>query len=227
MSRHEPIVPERFVELFRSSAPYVHAHRGRTFVIVFGGEALLSSGFRDLVHDVALLVALGIRIVLVHGARPQIDALAKQRGAKPSWVGGRRVTDVAMMRDVQAAVGSVRVEIEARLSMGVPSSPMGGARIRVASGNFVVARPIGVVDGVDHGYAVQRLDPRGRGRNGDRARGGQAHRARRGTRHRREGSPAPRAHARRSRSAREEAQVFAPAPAGAKICLSRRIGSSG
>jgi amino-acid N-acetyltransferase len=163
MSASEPSAADRFVELFRSSAPYVHAHRGRTFVIAFGGEAQKSAGFRDLVHDVALLAALGIRVVLVHGARPQIDALAKQRGVKPAWAGGRRITDAATMRDVQAAVGSIRVEIEARLSMGVPSSPMGGARIRVASGNFVVARPIGVVDGVDHGYAgvVRRVDAEG------------------------------------------------------------------
>ncbi len=160
MSGEDPVIPDRFVELFRSSAPYIHAHRGRTFVLAFGGEAVGSPGFRDLVHDIALIAALGVRVVVVHGARPQIDAHAKQRGAKPAYIGGRRVTDAATMRDVQAAVGSIRVEIEARLSMGVPSSPMGGARIRVASGNFVVARPIGVVDGVDHGYAgvVRRVD---------------------------------------------------------------------
>jgi amino-acid N-acetyltransferase len=149
-----------FVSFFRACAPYVHAHRGRTFVIRFAGEAVQSRGFDELVHDVALMHALGIRLVLVHGARPQIDARLVERGLDPRYEGDLRVTDAEALRCFEEAVGTLRVNVEARLSMGLPSSPMEGARIRVASGNFVVARPLGVVDGVDHGYTgiVRRVD---------------------------------------------------------------------
>jgi len=153
-----------FVEFFRSSAPYIHAHRGRTFVVCFGGEAVASRRFPSLIHDIALLSALGVRVVVVHGARPQIEKRVKERGGAARFVaGGRRVTDALALACVKEAVGTVRVEIEGLLSMGVPNSPMGGARIRVASGNFVGARPLGVVGGVDAEWTglVRRVDADG------------------------------------------------------------------
>ena len=152
-----------FVELFRASAPYIHAHRGRTFVVCFGGEAIQARGFPSLVHDVAILHALGIRLVLVHGARPQIEKRVEARGGEARYVAGRRVTDALALECVKEAAGALRVEIEGLLSMGVPNSPMGGARIRVASGNFVGARPLGVVDGVDalSTGVVRRVDHEG------------------------------------------------------------------
>lgn len=152
-----------FVDFFRATAPYVHAHRGRTFVIAFGGEAVQSRGFSDLVHDLALLHGLGVRLVLVHGARPQIEARLAESGGKIAYVDGRRVTDDDALDCVKAAVGAVRVEVEGRLSMGVANSPMAGARIRVASGNFVQARPVGVVNGVDHRHTgeVRKIDVEG------------------------------------------------------------------
>lgn len=149
-----------FVRGFRASSPYIHAHRGRTFVISLGGEAVADPGFRELIHDIALLHALGIRLVLVHGARPQIEERLQARGAQLRVVNGLRVTDAAALACVKEAAGTVRVEIEALLSMGLANSPMAGARIRVASGNFVTARPLGVRDGVDHGHTglVRRVD---------------------------------------------------------------------
>lgn len=160
-----------FVQHFRASAPYIHAHRGRTFVIMFGGEAVDSKGFRTLLYDVALLHSLGVRLVLVAGARPQIDAALARRGEEPRYEGGLRVTDDIALQCVKEAVGANRVELEALLSMGLPNSPMAGARLRVATGNFVVAQPIGVVDGVDYQHTgkprridaeaiAQRLDDR-------------------------------------------------------------------
>lgn len=161
--RIEAPPPDRFIEWFRASAPYIHAHRGRTFVIVFGGEAALSPGFRDLVHDVALLHSLGVRLVLVAGARPQIEKRMRARGATPKYVAGRRVTDAVALACVKEATGAIRIDIEALLSMGLPNSPMAGARIRVATGNFVVARPVGVIDGIDlqHTGRVRRVDAEG------------------------------------------------------------------
>ncbi|WP_045224277.1 amino-acid N-acetyltransferase [Methyloterricola oryzae] len=149
-----------FVRWFRDSSPYIHAHRGRTFVVSFGGEALADGLFANLVHDFALLNSLGIRLVLVHGARPQVEQRLRAMGAELRYVGALRVTDAVALECVKEAAGTVRVEIEALLSMGLANSPMAGARIRVASGNFVVAKPLGVRDGVDFGHTgeVRRVD---------------------------------------------------------------------
>ncbi|MEW6353253.1 MAG: amino-acid N-acetyltransferase [Pseudomonadota bacterium] len=149
-----------FVNSFRNSSPYINAHRGRTFVIAFGGEAVADANFAHLVHDIALLNTLGVRLVLVHGARPQIEQRLRARGAALHYVHGLRVTDDAALACVKEAAGAVRVEIEALFSMGLANSPMAGARVRVASGNFVIARPLGVRHGVDylHTGEVRRID---------------------------------------------------------------------
>lgn len=149
-----------FVDWFRQCTPYIHAHRGRTFVIAFGGETLDDARLPELVHDIALLHGLGIRLVMVHGARPQIERRLAERGAELRYVNGLRVTDDAALACVKEAAGTARVEIEALLSLGLANSPMAGVRIPVASGNFVFARPLGVIDGVDcrHTGVVRRVD---------------------------------------------------------------------
>ena len=141
-----------FVRWFRAAAPYVHAFGGRTFVIAFGGEVVKDGSFVELTHDLNLLASLGVRLVLVHGARPQIEAQLRTAGLKTKYVHGMRVTDENALACVKQASGQVRVDIEALLSMGLANSPMANADIRVASGNFVIARPRGVVDGVDMCY---------------------------------------------------------------------------
>ncbi len=153
-------VPQNFVNWFRSATPYIHAFGGRTFVIAFGGEIVDEKQFIALTHDLNLLASLEVRLVLVHGARPQIEARLKRDKLTPAFHNGLRVTDDAAMEAVKEANGAVRVEIEALLSMGIANSPMAGADIRVASGNFVTAKPLGVRDGVDlqHTGEVRKID---------------------------------------------------------------------
>ena len=160
MEKKEQQALHPFVDWFRSSSPYIHAHRGKTFVILFGGEALANRDFANLIHDIALLYGLGIKVVLVNGARPQIEERLRLRGAEMRYINGLRVTDAAALTCVKEAAGAVRVEIEALLSMGATNSPMSGGGIRVVSGNFVTAQPIGVHDGVDycHTGRVRRVD---------------------------------------------------------------------
>ncbi len=152
--------PHDFVQWFRSATPYIHAFGGRTFVIAFGGEIVDEKQFIALTHDLNLLASLEVRLVLVHGARPQIEARLKRDKLVPAFHNGLRVTDDAAMEAVKEANGAVRVEIEALLSMGIANSPMAGADIRVASGNFVTAKPLGVRDGVDlqHTGEVRKID---------------------------------------------------------------------
>ncbi|MHB1186233.1 amino-acid N-acetyltransferase [Thiobacillus sp.] len=149
-----------FVHWFRSAAPYIHGFRGKTFVIAFGGELVADGGFVQLAHDVNLLNSLGVRLVLVHGVRPQVEARLTESGTAIRYVNGLRVTDDTALACVKEAAGTVRVEIEALLSLGLANTPMAGADIRVASGNFVTAQPLGVRDGTDllHTGEVRKID---------------------------------------------------------------------
>lgn len=149
-----------FIDWFRHCAPYIHAHRGRTFVVAFGGEAVADPEFYLLVHDLALLSSLGVRLVVVHGTRPQIEEQLEHAGVPSEFHNGLRITRPEAMACVKEAVGTTRVEIEAKLSMNQPNSPMSNARLRVACGNFVTARPVGVRDGVDFWFTgeVRRVD---------------------------------------------------------------------
>lgn len=150
----------QFVAWFRSVAPYFHAFRGRTFVIAFGGEVLADGKFISLAHDINLLQSAGIRLVLVHGSRPQVEAQIKRRKARSRYQDGVRVTDPVALECVKEAVGVLRVEMEALLSQGLPNSPMAGAAINTVSGNFITAQPYGVHGGVDFQYtgAVRKVD---------------------------------------------------------------------
>lgn len=151
---------DAFVNWFRESSPYIHAHRNRTFVIYFGGEAMLDENLHDLIHDIALLNSLGIRLVLVHGIRPQIDQRLQIQNKQSQFHQQLRITDNSALQCVKESAGLVRVEIESLLSLGLANSPMSGARIRVISGNFVTAQPLGVRDGIDYQYTgkVRRID---------------------------------------------------------------------
>ncbi len=154
---------ERFVGGFRAAAPYINAFRDQTFVLVFGGEACAEQRFVSLAHDIALLNSLGIRLVLVHGSRPQIEHRLRSRGGENQYLHGLRVTDAEAMACAKEAAGTLAVEISALLSMGLANTPMAGARIRVNTGNFVTARPLGILDGIDYCYtgAVRRIDSQG------------------------------------------------------------------
>ena len=139
----------QYVHWFRHSAPYINAHRNKTFVIMFDGEAVLHDNFQHIIHDIALLHSLGIHLILVHGARPQINLNLAASQISTPFHRQRRITTRESLSCVMNAVGSIRLQIEALLSMGLANSPMYGARIDVVSGNFVTAKPYGIRDGID------------------------------------------------------------------------------
>lgn len=151
---------EEFVKWFRHSSPYINAHRGKTFVILFDGDTVEDPKFAHLIHDIALLNSLGIRLVLVHGARAQIEHNLNTAGIQTQIIDHTRVTNETALQIVKQSVGAVKMQVEAMLSMGVANSPMAGAKIRVISGNFVTAKPMGVQNGVDFCFTgnVRRID---------------------------------------------------------------------
>lgn len=157
------MVKERKTELvegFRHSVPYINTHRGKTFVIMLGGEAIEHENFSSIVNDIGLLHSLGIRLVVVYGARPQIDANLAAHHHEPLYHKNIRVTDAQTLELVKQAAGTLQLDITARLSMSLNNTPLQGAHINVVSGNFIIAQPLGVDDGVDycHSGRIRRID---------------------------------------------------------------------
>ncbi len=157
------MVKERKTELvegFRHSVPYINTHRGKTFVIMLGGEAIEHENFSSIVNDIGLLHSLGIRLVVVYGARPQIDANLAAHQHEPLYHKNIRVTDAKTLELVKQAAGTLQLDITARLSMSLNNTPLQGAHINVVSGNFIIAQPLGVDDGVDycHSGRIRRID---------------------------------------------------------------------
>ncbi|MEH6529485.1 MAG: amino-acid N-acetyltransferase, partial [Porticoccus sp.] len=152
-----------YVKFLRETSPYINTHRGKTFVLALSGEAIAHANFTNIVHDIALLHSLGIKLVLVHGARQQIDERLKNCAITAQFDENIRITDSATMACVKDAVGSARISIEAQLSTGAANSPMHGSRIQVLGGNLITAKPLGVREGVDfhHTGEVRRIDQKG------------------------------------------------------------------
>lgn len=140
----------QYVSWFRQSSPYINAHREKTFVVMLPGDCFDEENFTNIISDLALLNSLGVRLVVVHGARTQIDAQLKAVGLKSQFHKGVRITAREHLPFVLKSVGETRFNLESAFSSGLPDSPMYGARIRVRSGNFVSAMPKGVIDGIDY-----------------------------------------------------------------------------
>jgi amino-acid N-acetyltransferase len=152
-----------FVPWFRSVAPYIHMHRGKTFVMAISGEAIAAGKLPSLVQDLAMIQSMGVKVVLVHGFRPQVNEQLAAKGHVPQYSHGMRITDSVALDCAQEAAGQLRYEIEAAFSQGLPNTPMAGATVRVISGNFITAKPVGIVDGVDfqHSGMVRKVDVSG------------------------------------------------------------------
>ncbi|MAH24057.1 MAG: amino-acid N-acetyltransferase [Gammaproteobacteria bacterium] len=137
---------ERYTSWFRGSTPYISAHRGKTFVVFLGGDALMHSNLVNIVHDLALLNVLGVRLVIVHGARPQLN----EAFADSLFHHGRRITSATQMQEISGIFGSLRANLESLFSTGLPNTPLHNVEVNIVSGNFIAAQPVGIVDGIDH-----------------------------------------------------------------------------
>ncbi|GAB3660847.1 amino-acid N-acetyltransferase [Ramlibacter alkalitolerans] len=152
-----------FVPWFRSVAPYIHMHRGKTFVVGMAGEAIAAGKLPHIAQDLALIQSMGVRVVLVYGFRPQVNEQLRAKGHEARYSHGMRITDEVALDSAQEAAGQLRYEIEAAFSQGLPNTPMAGSTVRVISGNFITARPVGILDGVDfrHSGLVRKVDVAG------------------------------------------------------------------
>ena len=152
-----------FVPWFRSVAPYIHKFRNQTFVVGIAGEAIAAGKLPNLAQDLAMIQSMGVKIVLVHGFRPQVNEQLRAKGHEPKFSQSVRITDSVALDCAQEAAGQLRYEIEAAFSQGLPNTPMADSTVRVISGNFITARPVGIVDGVDfqHSGLVRKVDTAG------------------------------------------------------------------
>jgi amino-acid N-acetyltransferase len=152
-----------FVPWFRSVAPYIHKFRNQTFVVGIAGEAIAAGKLQALAQDLAMIQSMGVKIVLVHGFRPQVNEQLKAKGHTAKYARGMRITDEVALDCAQEAAGQLRYEIEAAFSQGLPNTPMADSTVRVISGNFITARPVGIVNGIDfqHSGLVRKVDTAG------------------------------------------------------------------
>ena len=148
------------VESLRHSVPYINAHHGKTFVILLTGAVLKSDNYSSIISDIGLLYSLGIKLVIVNGARNQIDASLKNHNITPKYHKNTRITDAATLDVIKQVTGLLQLNITASLSMSLNNTPLQGAHISVVSGNFVIAQPLGVDDGVDycHTGKIRRIN---------------------------------------------------------------------
>ncbi|MBQ3448678.1 MAG: acetylglutamate kinase [Synergistaceae bacterium] len=89
-------------EILVQALPYIRKYTGKTVVIKYGGNAMTSESLKQQVmEDIVLLWLTGIKVVLVHGGGPEINALMERLGKKPEFVDGLRVTDKETVDIVQ------------------------------------------------------------------------------------------------------------------------------
>lgn len=148
------------IDWFRHAAPYIRAHRNKIMVLAFEGNTIQADNFDLLVKDIILLAGLGVQLVLVHGTRAQTEALLADKQHPSQYHKGQRITDAVALSAAKRACGELRVDLEAKLSANIRYTPVKTESLRVASGNFIGAQPMGVIDGIDHGFTgkVRKVD---------------------------------------------------------------------
>lgn len=139
-----------WVTWLRGVAPYIHAISGQTIVIGFAGEMIAEGQLDNFVHDVSMMSAMGAKIILVYGVRPQVEELMELKKVNSEVINTIRITSAGALSCVKEAAGEVRLDIEAAFSQGLPNTPMAHSHCRVVSGNFVIAKPLGIIEGVDY-----------------------------------------------------------------------------
>src|SRR6476620_1404357 len=135
----------------RGILQYVPRFRDRIFVVAVDGEIVASANFANILLDIAVLRSLNIKVILVHGAAHQIQALAAERGVALSNSDGVGITDDRTLRVSLDAATNVMNDI----MQGLTSVDQ-----RAAYANAIIAHPAGILGGVDFQNTgkVERVD---------------------------------------------------------------------
>lgn len=144
-----------FIEKFRQASKYINLFNNKIFVIALGGEVFEDEQFESIAYDINLLRSIGIKIIIIHGIRPQIDDLLISNKIKTSLNKNIRITDANSINHVIDINGRIRTKIESILSSSIINSPLFESDIKLSSGNFITARPLGILNGIDMKFTGQ------------------------------------------------------------------------
>ena len=135
----------------RGILQYIPRFREKTFIISIDGGIVTDENFANILLDIAVLRSLSIRVVIVHGASAQIQALAAEQGVKPSDIQGSGITDAETLKLALTAANRLTHEILEGLATN---------DIRAVTTNGIVAHPLGILQGIDHLFTgkVERVD---------------------------------------------------------------------
>ena len=134
-----------FIQNFRLSAKYINLFNQNIFVIALSGYVFNEDQFEKIAQDINILHSLKIKVILVYGARPQVESILVKNKIPVRLVKNMRVTSSAALKHVIEVNGAIRNKIEATLST-IKSVSEG---MRLSSGNFLTAMPVGIIDGID------------------------------------------------------------------------------
>ena len=128
------------INWFRAASTYISGHRDKTFVVYLPGHGVDHDHLSLIVQDLVLLTSLGVRLVLVHGAAPQINESLKKAGQSSEFSLGVRVTTPEILPAVANGIYAARSTLESEFSKH---------DVSLASGNHIKAKPLGIEQGVD------------------------------------------------------------------------------
>ena len=143
--------------------PYIQRYYGKTIVIKYGGNAMISDELRKaVINDIILLRLVGIHVVVVHGGGPEINELLKKTGKESRFVNGLRYTDQETMEIVQMVLcGKVNKDLVATLNRA------GGSAVGLCGLDGGMLQAVRrQEDGVDYGLVgdVAKVEPKEIGR---------------------------------------------------------------
>ncbi|NRA42337.1 MAG: amino-acid N-acetyltransferase [Pseudomonadales bacterium] len=149
-----------FIQTFRESSPYINSHRGKTMVLLLDGFCLQSDKLTQVIYDIALMHSLGIKIVLVMGTRPLISDALTESGISSQMHLGQRITSSEILHIAKQVSGEARFKLEALFSAALPNTPLQGSDIKLVGGNFITAKPLGVLEGKDFQFTgeIRKVD---------------------------------------------------------------------
>ena len=135
----------------RGILQYIPRFRDKVFVLSVDGAIVTEENFANILTDIAVLRSLNIRVVLVHGASAQIKSLAEQQQLTPSDIYGSGITDASTLQLALTAANRLTHEILEGLA---------SHDLRAVSTNAITARPMGILQGVDHLFTgkIERID---------------------------------------------------------------------
>jgi len=156
----------KVANLLIEALPYIQKFASKVVVIKYGGNALAGASESDALgsfaKDVALLHAVGIKPVVVHGGGPQISALMERLGKTPSFHNGLRVTDAETMEIVSMVLlGTVNPQLVSAINQhGAPAVGVSGqdANMFMVTSRDSALGFVGDITKVDATIVKQMLD---------------------------------------------------------------------